>query len=106
MVTTVNYSAIANAHIEQFIIARNKSSQFVLTSRFLVTDPNNVFCLRPYRLANVVFQSLPWEYVFLRNRYSATSAIYMITTPLLSNGSACYNMMQDIRTILNLIRYH
>jgi hypothetical protein len=29
------------------------SSQFLFVSRFLVTDPNSVLCLRPYRLANV-----------------------------------------------------
>jgi hypothetical protein len=26
---------------------------YILASRFLVTDPNNVLCLRPYRLANI-----------------------------------------------------
>jgi hypothetical protein len=31
----------------------HSSSQFVFTKRFLVTDPNNVLCVRPYWLANV-----------------------------------------------------
>jgi hypothetical protein len=53
MVTTSNYSAIADSHTLQFTTAHTKPSQFVFTSRLLVTDPNNVLCLRPYRLAIV-----------------------------------------------------
>jgi hypothetical protein len=48
IVTTCSYNAIANSHILQFTTAYTKSSQFVVTSRFLVTDPKD-----PYRLANV-----------------------------------------------------
>jgi hypothetical protein len=51
IVTTSN--SIANSHILHFTTAHNKSSQFVFTSRFMVTDPNNFLCLRPYRLPNV-----------------------------------------------------
>jgi hypothetical protein len=46
-------TSIANPDILQFITGHTKSSQFVLISRFLVTDSNNVLCLRPYWLANV-----------------------------------------------------
>jgi hypothetical protein len=48
-----NYSAIANSQTLQFTTAHTMSSQFVCSSRILVTDPNNVLCLRPYWLANV-----------------------------------------------------
>jgi hypothetical protein len=40
IVTTSNYSAIANSRTLQFTTARIKSSMFVFTSRCLVTDPN------------------------------------------------------------------
>jgi hypothetical protein len=53
IVTIHNYSSIANLHILQITGAHAKSSQSVFTSRFLVTDPKNVPCLRPYWLANV-----------------------------------------------------
>jgi hypothetical protein len=53
VVTSSNFGAMANSHIQQFTTARTKSSQFVFTSRFLVVDPNNVLCLRLYTLANV-----------------------------------------------------
>jgi uncharacterized PurR-regulated membrane protein YhhQ (DUF165 family) len=48
IVTTSNYSAIANSHIVQFTTAHTQSSQFVFSSCFLVTDPNSVLSLRPY----------------------------------------------------------
>jgi hypothetical protein len=51
MVTSSNYNAIANSCI-RLTAAHTKFSHF-LTSRFLVTNPTNVFCLRPYWLANV-----------------------------------------------------
>jgi hypothetical protein len=42
-VTTSNYSAVANSHTLQFNAARSKSSViYVFTSRFLVTDSNDV----------------------------------------------------------------
>jgi hypothetical protein len=41
IVTTSNYNAIANSHTQQFTTAHIKSSQFVFTSRFLATNPNN-----------------------------------------------------------------
>jgi hypothetical protein len=53
IITTSNYSAIANSRTLQFTTAHTKSSLFVFTSRFLGTGPNNVLCLRPYWLANV-----------------------------------------------------
>jgi hypothetical protein len=48
IVTTSNYSAVANSHTRQFTVAHTKFSQFVLTSCFLVMDPNNVLCLCLY----------------------------------------------------------
>jgi hypothetical protein len=36
----------------QLTTARTKSYQFIFTSRFLVTNPDNAHCLRPYWLAN------------------------------------------------------
>jgi uncharacterized PurR-regulated membrane protein YhhQ (DUF165 family) len=48
IVTTSNYSATANSHTLKFTTAHTNSSQFVFTSRFLVTDRKNVLCLRPY----------------------------------------------------------
>jgi hypothetical protein len=53
IVTTSNYFAVTNSHTPQFTRARNMYPQFVFTGRFLVTGPNNVFCLRPYLLANI-----------------------------------------------------
>jgi hypothetical protein len=51
IVTTSNYSAIANSHIAVHYITYVFSVSF--TSRFLVTDPSNVLCLRPCQLTNV-----------------------------------------------------
>jgi hypothetical protein len=53
MVTTSTYNAVANSCTSLLITARNKSYQFVFTSCFLLTDPNDVFCLSLYRLADV-----------------------------------------------------
>jgi hypothetical protein len=41
IVTTSNYSAIANVHTLQITRAHGKSSQSTFTSCFLVTDLNN-----------------------------------------------------------------
>jgi hypothetical protein len=53
IVTTSNYSAVANSHTLQFTTTRTKTSQFVFTSRFMVMEPNNVLCSRPSRLVNI-----------------------------------------------------
>jgi hypothetical protein len=53
IVTTSNCIAIGNSHTLHFTAAHTKSSQFVFISLFLVRDPNNVLCLRPYWLTNV-----------------------------------------------------
>jgi hypothetical protein len=53
MITTNNYSALANSCTCPLTTAHTKSFQFVFTSRFMVTGSNNVLCLRPYWLANV-----------------------------------------------------
>jgi hypothetical protein len=48
-VTTSNYSGIANLYILQFTTTYNKySKSAIFTSRFLVTDPNNVPQLTHY----------------------------------------------------------
>jgi hypothetical protein len=52
MVTTSNY-ALANSCTLQLTTAHINPSQSVCISRFLVTDPNNILCLRPCWLANV-----------------------------------------------------
>jgi hypothetical protein len=52
IVTTSNYSPIANSHTIQLTTTHTKSSQFFY-SRFLVTDPNSVLCLCPYWLLDV-----------------------------------------------------
>jgi hypothetical protein len=52
MVITSNYNALANSCTRLLTTAHSKSSHF-FTSRFLVTDPNNVLCLLPYWLENV-----------------------------------------------------
>jgi hypothetical protein len=54
LVTTSNYSSLANSGTRFLSMAHIKSYQFVFTSGCLVTDPNNVlFCSRRYRLATV-----------------------------------------------------
>jgi hypothetical protein len=53
MVTASNYNALANSCTRLITTAHTKFSQFVFTSRFLVTDPINILCLRPYRLAKM-----------------------------------------------------
>jgi hypothetical protein len=46
IVTTSNYSAIANSHTLQFTKARIKSSESAVS----MTDPNNVLCFRAHVL--------------------------------------------------------
>jgi hypothetical protein len=41
IVTTTNYSGLANSRIRLLTTAHTKPSQFVFPSRCLVTDPNN-----------------------------------------------------------------
>jgi hypothetical protein len=53
IVNTSNYNTLANSCTRLLTKAHTKSSQFVFTNRFLVTDSNNVLCIRPYWLANV-----------------------------------------------------
>jgi hypothetical protein len=53
MVTTSNYNALANSCTHHLITAHTKSFRFVFISRFMLTDPNNVLCLCPSRLAIV-----------------------------------------------------
>jgi hypothetical protein len=49
LVTTENYSVIANSHTLQFTIARTVVG-FIFTSRYLITDPNVVLSFRCCRL--------------------------------------------------------
>jgi hypothetical protein len=53
MVTTSNYNVLANSYTRLLTTAHTKFSQFVFTSRFLLTDPNNGVCLRLTLLANI-----------------------------------------------------
>jgi hypothetical protein len=53
LVTTSNYNAIAHLHTLQITTAHAKASQSVFTSRFLVTDPNNILCWCQYRPTNI-----------------------------------------------------
>jgi hypothetical protein len=57
LVTTSNYKAVANSCTRLLTTVYAKSSQFVFTSRFLVTDPNNVLCLRPCLLFSILQQT-------------------------------------------------
>jgi hypothetical protein len=52
MVTTSNYNTLSNSCI-YLLTTAHAVSQFVFTSHFLVTDPNSVFWLHPYQLANI-----------------------------------------------------
>jgi hypothetical protein len=52
IVTTNNYSAIANSY-RLLAAAHTKTSQSVFASRFLATAPNNVLCLHLHWLANI-----------------------------------------------------
>jgi hypothetical protein len=45
MMTTSNYNALANSCTRVLTAARTKSSHYAFTSRFLVTDPNNILYL-------------------------------------------------------------
>jgi hypothetical protein len=45
-VTTINYNSLANSYTRLLTTAQIKSSQFVFTNRFPVTDPNNSLRLR------------------------------------------------------------
>jgi hypothetical protein len=53
IITTSNYNTLANSCPCLLTTAHTKSSQFVFTSRFLVTDSSNVLCLCPCWLVNV-----------------------------------------------------
>jgi hypothetical protein len=53
IVTASNYKAVANSCNHLLTTAHTKCSQFVFTSRVLVTDPNNALCLCPCWLTNV-----------------------------------------------------
>jgi hypothetical protein len=106
IVTTGNYNTLANSCTRLLTKAHTKSSQFVFTSRFLVTDPNNVLYLQlncilfplitprhgprnkiPFPF--VVVQSLSWENVCLRSRYSVTAAVYLLIPRSLSSRGRC-----------------
>jgi hypothetical protein len=52
LLTTSNYSTLANSCTRLLTTAHAKSSQFVFPTRFLATDPNNVLCLLLYWLTD------------------------------------------------------
>jgi hypothetical protein len=53
IVTTSNVNALASSCTRVLTTVHTKISQFVFSSRFVVTDPKNVLGLRPYWLVNV-----------------------------------------------------
>jgi hypothetical protein len=53
MIIIITYNVLTNSWIRLLTTAHTTSSQFVFISRFIATDPSNVFCLRPYQLANI-----------------------------------------------------
>jgi hypothetical protein len=54
LVTTSKYNSLTGLHTLKITVTAAHIKSSVFTSRFLVTDPNNFLCLRPYRLANIV----------------------------------------------------
>jgi hypothetical protein len=52
LVTTSNYNNLTGLHTLKTTVTAAHVIFYVFISRFLVTNPNNVSCLRPYRLAN------------------------------------------------------
>jgi hypothetical protein len=53
IVSKSNYNAIAGLRSLKITVTAAHTVFFVSTSCFLSTDPNNVLCLRPYRLTNI-----------------------------------------------------
>jgi hypothetical protein len=52
LTTLSNHNVIPNLHSSQFTTAQAKASQFVFTSRCLVTDSNNILLLTPLAAAD------------------------------------------------------
>jgi hypothetical protein len=57
LVTTSNYNRLIGLHTLKITVIAAHIKYPVFSSRFLATDPNNVLCERPYRLANIAQQS-------------------------------------------------
>jgi hypothetical protein len=53
LVTTSNYNSRTSWRTLKITVTAAHIVFHAFTSRFLVTDPNNVLCLRSYRLANI-----------------------------------------------------
>jgi hypothetical protein len=52
LVTTSNSNSLTDLHTLKITVTAKYIFFYIFTSRFLVTDLNNVLCLRPYRVAN------------------------------------------------------
>jgi hypothetical protein len=65
IVSASNYNSLIALHTLK-ITHYNCSTHEVLTSRFLVTHPNNVLCLSPYRLANIPQRTHCFNWLTLR----------------------------------------
>jgi hypothetical protein len=53
LITTSKYNSLTGLHTLKITVTAAHKVSYVFTSRFLVTDPNNVLCLRSCRVANV-----------------------------------------------------
>jgi hypothetical protein len=53
MVTVSNYNSLIGLHTLKITATAAHIVFYGFTNRFLITDPNNILCLRPYQLANI-----------------------------------------------------
>jgi hypothetical protein len=53
LVTTSKYNSLIGLHTLKINVTEAHIVFYIFTNRFLVTDFDNVLCLRPYRLANI-----------------------------------------------------
>jgi hypothetical protein len=54
LITTTNYNSLSGLHALKITVTAAHIFFYVFTSRFLVTASDNVLCLRPYRLVNIL----------------------------------------------------
>jgi hypothetical protein len=54
LITEIEYNSLTGLHTLKITVTVAHRKPFcVFSSRFLVTDPNDVLCLRPYQPANL-----------------------------------------------------
>jgi hypothetical protein len=53
LVTTSNYNNLTGLYTLQMTVTTAHKIFYAFISRFLVTDPDSVLCLRPCRLTNI-----------------------------------------------------